>query len=580
MGRKRTRAPDGHQQGPTDLSAGPSRWYFIAACFGAYVAIAALFWSTLQLAPISLDDQNQLQELALQPFTRVFGYDHFGYMRPVKSALFWALARSPEAIEVWRLALLSVFLASVVLGQVFCTTLLRSRWWGLLAIVCWALNPTTLSTLCWLSTANLAIAQLAVFAYLLLAERAVRLDETPRIANLAAIGAVSSLQFAVLSYQLAVVAPVLWFVQRHSIVVPRASRRRVVVLAVGSFACLLVMIFLHVSQQAPTIDYRFARNPHWLLVLSAPRYLAENLRLWLWLPGRFGVLLADEPAQHVWASVASWCVMIAACALAWKWRQHDRMVGLPLFWCAALLVPLMNFVPIGNTPIAMHYLYLPGFGLALLLARAAQFATSALRRTQRVWVAWSPALLLGCLIVAWLPEERRVAEAWADARTLYARTIHNYPGNIEARVNLTAIHLDAQEYAKADELLVESLRLEPTNFGLLSNRFRLLASLGRVQEALALQDAHPELNTPEYLVPRGMLLEKQGRHDDAAKVFQQAFDAAVRPDDRFAAGYHLAMSLVRTERNLQAELLIDRLLTEFPGRPELVYSKRLLANQH
>jgi tetratricopeptide (TPR) repeat protein len=577
MGKKRKRALDATLQ--RQGSTAPSRRTVTRLAYGsAYLLIASLCWPTLEFGPILLDDAAQLAALSGQPFAQVFEYDRFGHLRPVKSALFWAIAQRPESVAAWRFVLLAMYLAAAAFGQRVATAVLRSGPWALLVILCWALNPASVSVLSWLSAANHVFAVLGILAYVLFAEAAGRAEAPRWVAGLCTATAIFSLALAIGSHQLALAAPVLWYAFHRSVSARTMSRGRVTVLLAASAACLVALAFLHLVARAPTTDYRFAEHPGWQLILSAPRYLLENLRLWFWLDGRFGVLLTDAPGAQLASSIFCWFVAAAACVFLWRLKPFDRAFEFALVWSAALLLPVVNLIPVGNTPVAVHYLYLPGLGLALLLVRGAQLAMPRLSTYQRPLLRWLPALAVASLIVAWLPEQRRALASWSDARRLFERTVSNYPLNIEARVNLVAQYLAVGDYAAAERLLQETQRLAPDDQGVVANQFHLLAQTGRSAEALALQDAHPGLQaTAQDLVRRGLMLERLDRHTEAAAAYQKALDGAAQPDVRFAAGYQLAITLVRTSRISEARALIDRLLQEFPDRPELLMSKRLLS---
>jgi hypothetical protein len=513
---------------------GPKFWL---VCVIAYACVAWLYWPSVQLVPISLDDASSLRFP-----TELLGHDRFGHWRPVKNALFLALSRYAEWLPIVRGLLLGIVLGSAALSQALVTQLLGSRPWALLATMCWLLNPITATVVCWLSTANLAICLLGILGFVYFAESSWLI-------------ALAALLLALLSHELGVVAPLVWMAKPG-----REPNRRI---AVAAAVCIVTSVGLHLRSDTTPVAYRAAEHSRGLLMLSAPRYLVENLRLWFWLPGRFGVLWTDEPSRHVVVSLVSWSCLIASCVVWWRVRGRDRCLDFALLWVAAMLVPLVNFLPIGNTPVAVHYLYLPGVGLALALTRLAQ----------RI-AAPAATVALVALIAAWLPEQRRTLAAWQSGEALFTATLENYPDNVEARVNLSASYLDQRKYAQAEALLADTRG----DYGLASNRFKLLAETGRREEALAFFAAHPELNTPEALLPYAQLLQRAGHRDKAAAAFRRAFEAARDPELRFAAGYQLALELVRSQDYPQAEVLIDRLLLEFPDRPELRFSKQLLSH--
>lgn len=519
------------------------------AQLAAFALSAWLLWPSVGLAPSPLDDASQLHELAQAPLSRVLELDRFGHLRPLKSALFWLLSRHLDWLPVWRGVLLLLLLGSARLWQLLCVPLLKSDAWALAVALCWMLNPTTTSSLCWLSASSLVIAALGVLAYVWLLDRA------------HTIPAHVSLLAAVLSHELALLAPLLFvFYRRAREPAARDARRRLLIALVGMAICLALWLGLYAASPSRNIDYRFASYSRWLLVLNAPHYLFDNLRLWFWLPGRFGVLLAAAPAQELWPGALGWLLLAALCVLLWRVCARDATLRFAVLSAGIMLLPLTNFVPLGNTPVAVHYLYLPGFGLALLLVRAAQ---------RMPGPRWLSAALILPLMAAWLPEQRRVLAAWTDAPTLYTATIDNYPDNIEARVNLSAIYLDAKKYNEADALLRDSLQRAPSEKGLVLNRFKLLVETGQVDEALAFYDAQPQLDVPNIAIVRGLLLLRVRRDAQASEAFGRALERAVQPDERLAAGQGLVLALVRMHEDARAQQVVDSLLAEFPDHPEL-----------
>jgi tetratricopeptide (TPR) repeat protein len=559
---------------PSEPRAGGS---FLLACAVLGLVVAVLYWPSLSLAPIALDDQSQLRELAQAPLSRVWAYDRFGHLRPLKSFAFWSIAHDPALLRIWRVGILGVLLLTVGLVQQLAARALGSRAWGFAAATCWVLNPTLPAVVCWLSATSSVFCLFGVLLFIAAADRASNSARGARALHV--IVALAGLLLALLSHELALVAPVLWLAARRMRV---GSERRPlpVPIVLGAGACIALWLALHALGDKPASAYRFETSSPWLRSFSAARYFLENVRLWAWLPGRFGVLLADRPNAHVIASAVGWLVVLGGLLVVWRLaRAGHRVLAFGAFWCAALLAPMINLVPIGNTPVAVHYLYLPGVGLAVLLARAGQRLHQRLRvRSARA--GWLPVAVLAALVLAWLPEQRRVLAAFGDEQRLYATTVRNYPHELEPRVNLVSVYLERKQYADAGALLSESLALAPNDVGLIRNQFEWHWSTGDVPGALALQDAHAILrDTPDYLTRRGKLLEQLGRHDEAVEAFRHAFERAIDPRDRFAAGYFYATALVRTLRGREAARLIEQLLVEFPGREELLIAQRLLANQ-
>lgn len=546
-----------------------------ALALAAY-ATAAL-WPSLAFAPSSLDDASFLQAVVKKPLGSVLGYDHFGHLRPVKNLLFWLVAHDALSLRAVRALVLATFVLSVAAMHWLFAPLGVPRF-GLLVAACWALNPAVPSVVAWLSAANQATCLLGILLYLALGSRA--LDRSDRRGAWLSLGAVLALLFALASYQLAALAPLLLVAYRRcagarfdmrAIALRRARQR----LWTGSALVIGAWLALHLMGDAPALVYRFA-HPAWQLSLSSARYLLLNLRAWLWPSGSFGVLFADAPGEHWIGSGLAWLAVLALLAAYLRWGRRDAVLSFGLAWALLFLLPLVNLVPLGVTPVAPHYLYLPAVGLALVLSRLAQRASELAPRSQGTRRAhWLLALPVP-LIVGWQPAYWHARALWGDTVELYATTVANHGDNVEARVNLVGAYLDQQRYAEADRLLAGSLERWPDEPGFVRNRFELLDATRRDTEALAFLDAHPLLREHEYQVRRGLILGRLGRREQSIAVLERALAGAPDPQARLLSGYWLAIALGHAGELGRASALLERMLQEFPGRPELTRARKQL----
>jgi tetratricopeptide (TPR) repeat protein len=559
---------------------------FWLACAAVYAAVLGLYWPSLSFRPISLDDLSQLQAATSQSFAQIFAPDRYGHVRPVKSALFIVLARSPELWGAFRIGMLAVLLAATVLVQRLATRLTGSRGAGLAVAACWALNPTTASAICWLSAANVALCAIGILLYLECARRALEpaLDRpSPRAPSWLAL-ALFCLLLALASHELAVVAPLLLWTRTKLFAASAPAtptRRSARLVYLGSAAVVLLCVAFVLATARLQAAYRFGSEPAWLIGFSAARYLAENVLLWLLPAGRFGVLLGDRPAQQLIASSIAWLVLLGAGVLLWKQRLRDPVISFGLVWVVITLAPVANFVPLGNTPLAMHYAVVPGVGLSLVLVRALQAFARRVARDR--FAAYRP-LLAGALIAglgaSFLPATTRAIEAWGDEERLFATTVENHPDEIEPLVNLASVHLDRRQYERAASVLERARALEPDDLGVLRNEFALRWQTGRFADAVALLDRHPKAaERPEFQLGRGQALARLGRTAEAAVALQRAFDSDSPEIDRelrFAAGYQLMGALLQTGRRSDAERIFDRLYADYPEREELRVVHQLL----
>lgn len=549
-------------------------------CDGALGVLLALFvasvWPTLTAAPLHLDDQALIDAFAQAPVRSIWAYDHYGHLRPLKNLFFWGLAH--------RLDLLWLFRGLSLLAALLCTYCVRTLslrlparpLFALLSAALWLFNPATVTGVAWLAASNYLFALLGVLLYVLALERAEPLPSGPRARVLWWTGHLALLA-AVLSQELAMLAP-LWSSLRTASTQgdsPR-SHTRVPRIAAGAAVVLCVPLALRLCQDAPVLAYRAGELPWTQLSAAAALHLGQNLRLWLLPKDSFGALLTPTPTS-IGAVAASWLVALLCGWLGLVLGRRDALIREALCWVALFLVPVIDLVPLGNTPVATHYLILPGVGLAWLLVRLQTLLT------QR-WPRRVPALLAAAttaLLVGWQPAFRQSVRAFCDEQRLYETTLRNYPDNVEARVNLIASHLRAQHWDEARQWLAQSLARAPDNQQLLQNQLSLLVQTGQLREALGWLDAHEELvrRVPDVALQRALLLLRVGRTGEAEPVLQRLSSMnarEARPQVRLQAGYQLANQWVQQGRLGDARALLRRLRAEFPESPELALALRLI----
>lgn len=519
--------------------------------------------STLQLAPIALDDLSLMQHFSGASSARVWGFDQFGHLRPIKNLYFWCLARWPELL--WCLRALNILAAASCawLVRSLSLTLGALQLEAACAAALWLFNPTTVTGVAWLSASNYLFALLGALAYVLWLDRAIQAGATPRARTFAAL-AHGALLFAVLSHEFGMLTP-LWMLFR--LLRGGANKSSARLFAQGALAVFVVPAALRIFQSAPELKYR-SGLPALQLIASAAHNLEHNLRLWIWPHGSFGVLLSQSSGLSPTLAIVSWSSALLCAWLLWKPSRRDTRVALALAWLLLFLLPLVNLVPLGNTPVAQHYLIIPGVGLAWLVMRALRALTPL-----PLMAASSLALL-----ISWQPAFRESVSAYASTTSLYETTLANYPGNLEARVNLIAAYEQAGDSRKARELLQSSLQLAPGHPGLLKNQLAMFFKEQRFPDALAFLDQHAEQvhADPELSLRRGLVLLQLGRAREAEPVFQRIWSEHQGSELRLIAGFQLANLWAQQRRLPEAQTLLRSLHDEFPDNAEVSLALRLI----
>jgi tetratricopeptide (TPR) repeat protein len=308
------------------------------------------------------------------------------------------------------------------------------------------------------------------------------------------------------------------------------------------------------------------------LTASAAYNFARNLRLWLWLPDRFGVLLSQTAALEPLVYIGAWIAALALGALLWRVSHNDAWLAGALAWVLLFLLPLINLVPLGVTPVAMHYLILPGVGLAWLATRAlAELSRRFPRQNLGRWIGVA-------VLLSWQPAFRHTLVAFRTDIGLYEASLANYPDNMEVRVNLIAAYAQAGATTQAQQLLDISLERAPHHPGLLELQLQSLVRGEQTNEALAWLDVHAELvrSKPSLSLHRALVLQKLGRTSEAQQAFLHVLAIATQPELRALAGYQLANLLVQARRLHEAHALLRELHDELPDNADITLALRLL----
>ncbi len=260
-----------------------------------------------------------------------------------------------------------------------------------------------------------------------------------------------------------------------------------------------------------------------------------------------------------------WLVALAVVALViyMARRRLGRGVEVAALFYVATLSPVLGFIMLYTFEysfVADHYQYVACIGP---IAFAAAGITSAWRR----WVGRKAfpggllcavlALLLGAL--TW-----RQSGAYADAETLWRRTLENNPGSTLAHNNLGNLLLERGEVDNAIAHFRAALAIRPDFAESHSNLGNALARTGHVSEAIeeyrAALKLRPDL--PEVHNNLAGLFAGQNRVDAALEQYQAAL--MLRPG--FAEAHsNLGQLLLRRGRTDEAILHLRKAVELRPG---------------
>jgi protein O-mannosyl-transferase len=157
--------------------------------------------------------------------------------------------------------------------------------------------------------------------------------------------------------------------------------------------------------------------------------------------------------------------------LKWPW------LAVGWFWFLGTLFPVCGIVPVGMTPVADRYSYIPSVGLALAVVWSIAEIVKALPQVQRATFIAGVILTIGLACLTFKDISR-----WKDSETLFAAAVNTAPHKV-AYNNLAYALIKRGEHSRAIANCERAIELDP-NYGVsFGNRSLAYASLGDYERA-------------------------------------------------------------------------------------------------
>ena len=521
------------------------------------VAVVALYIRALHAPPI-LDDASELALVSSwQTPAKILGPDCYGFFRPVKNAIFYALSRFPGWLPMSGHVLsIVLFLLSILLAFIHFRRCLRSEAWAFAAVALWALAPTQVAVVAWLSCVNQLVMMCAVFGALILYERAQDSDAgSSSWVGWCGVALCSLLAMA--SYEIAVVMPALVIlhdagVDPHRL---RRWRNRAGYLALCGLAGIFVALRFMLGNRTLAGNQLFAPITKGELVFSSSYFVMEHLGAWLWPFGRQNLLRSFDLRQEgmVLAVGAAWFVLLAVVLLAVHLRRRAPWIGWGLLWFAVSLFPVSNLVPLFVGPFGDYYLPLASVGLSIAVVFACRGQVDRMRMSCGVFQRLVSVAALGAVVV-WFGF--RVAETakwiltWNSEEAIFRRTLEAYPDAHSARGNLARV---LSQEGFLDEAIREANKVvaaAPWQTHAYYSLADALLRSGRMDEGLeVLRRVHEVAPSDVYpSLMAGFIQEQLGDVAAAERFYREAMKLPWNPEQSPTAALNLGRMLATSGR--------------------------------
>lgn len=191
--------------------------------------------------------------------------------------------------------------------------------------------------------------------------------------------------------------------------------------------------------------------------VSPLRYFVTELSVF-WIYLRLFLLPYGQVIEYEYPVIAKWLTvqnllagagLLVLVLIAWRVRRRRPLLSFGIAWFFAALAIESSFIPLD--PIFEHRLYLPLFGLIVVLLGLTEFFPR-----PHPGVALLGVLVLLMAIIAW---QRNLL--WNDPVAFYATAVRAQPQNAKLLSELALARLERGETAGVEALLRRALELKP-----------------------------------------------------------------------------------------------------------------------
>lgn len=199
--------------------------------------------------------------------------------------------------------------------------------------------------------------------------------------------------------------------------------------------------------------------------------------------------------------------------------------GFMLFFLS--LLPVLQFLPVGNAMAADRYYYIPALGLCLMLGYAMDRAEKRFSPGKQYPVHMLALVFL--LPMAWLARER--TQVWKDSFALWSNVIKNYPEASIAWNSLANAYYEKNQYAEAIQYFETAIQLDATDPKSFNNLGNCYDRTGKPDKAVPLFLKALEIRPGDAMVYTnlGVSYDKLGKLEEAIQAHEKSVSLMPSP---------------------------------------------------
>ena len=518
------------------------------SCIGMLllIGVVMLMYFPMLKHDAILDDPSQIVYVqTFEGWTDCLLLDDVGWFRPFKNVVFYFTIGEAGEVYTTKLVCLLLFIINVCLLFYLLIVIFESRLWALLGCALFALNPTMVSSVQFLSASNNQICLGFILVYLSLSLRYV--DETSSFFGRSSVlcFALFALALAMGSYEVGVVSLGMFCVLSIVLLGVRdVYRGRSLIVLLSS--CCITIGYLFIRFQAGAGDRFYSPSlppdvSTLELILRAPYYAWRHFLLWAIPWGRGGVFIDDNPAALYLTGFLGWGLLVLVTLAAfYLFVTRFKCVAAGILLFLGGMVPLANFLGLANGPICNYYLLIPGIGLVVAICGTGRLLFE--HRGQFVR-ALSVVLLLCALGALGLETIGRVKD-WKSDLSLRDFTLHNYPDNYYQLTDRGMDRMSEGQTEVGTQMLERALEIAPwypLAADNLAYAYEASGETGRALELLEQFHANRSYRPWRTLMRQGEILVQHERYEEANTILRELLKRKPLPGEE--CRFYLALAV-------------------------------------
>jgi tetratricopeptide (TPR) repeat protein len=199
--------------------------------------------------------------------------------------------------------------------------------------------------------------------------------------------------------------------------------------------------------------------------------------------------------------------------------SRSKTTSFGIWWFLVTLFPVYNLIQIYK-PFAERYLYIPLFGLCLVVAIFLEYVMDRFSFTR------SPAikvLIILCIVVFYSIISINRNKDWKDSFSLWTKTLEVEPNSFRAHGNLARVYQEKGLLEASLREVKKTMALNPRDYKAYYNLGVILYKQGSISEAIAAYKKTIEMN-PQFKNAHfnlGNIYKTQNRMEEAKQAYQK-----------------------------------------------------------